>query len=71
MKQIKLNLGCYDRKIPGFVNVDIREDVGPELLDDVFKLEKVKNNSVDLIYACHVLEHADYKESEAALKRRF
>tara|TARA_R110000824_G_scaffold285090_2_gene473261 strand:+ start:8227 stop:8775 length:549 start_codon:yes stop_codon:yes gene_type:complete len=71
MKQIKLNLGCYDRKIPGFVNVDIREDVGPELLDDVFKLEKVKNNSVDLIYACHVLEHADYKESETALKRWF
>ena len=68
---MKLNLGCYDRKIDGFVNVDIREDVEPDMLDDVFKLEKFEKNSVDLIYACHVLEHADYKESEIAMKRWF
>ena len=70
-EEIKLNLGCYDRKIPYFTNVDIRSDVNPDLVDDVFKLEKVQNNSVDLIYACHVLEHADYKESELALARWF
>ena len=67
--KVKLNLGCYDRKIPGFVNVDIREDVAPDLLDDVFKLERVEDGTVDLIYACHVLEHADYKESDHALRR--
>jgi len=66
---VKLNLGCYDRKISGFVNVDIREDVKPDVIDDVFKLNKFEKNSVDLIYACHVLEHADYKESEIAMKR--
>lgn len=66
---MKLNLGCYDRKISGFVNVDIREDVKPDVIDDVFKLNKFEKNSVDLIYACHVLEHADYKESEVAMKR--
>jgi len=65
----KLNLGCYDRKIHGFINVDIREDVKPDMIDDVFKLKKFENNSIDLIYACHVLEHADYIESEMALKR--
>jgi predicted SAM-dependent methyltransferase len=68
---MKLNLGCYDRKIHGFVNVDIREDVEPDVVDNVFKLEKFKESSVDLIYACHVLEHADYKESELALRRWF
>jgi len=66
---IKLNLGCFDRKIPGFTNVDIREDVNPDLIDNVFKLNTIEEKSVDLIYACHVLEHADYKESEVALKR--
>ena len=71
MKKIKLNLGCYDKKIHGFVNIDIREDVEPDTVDDVFKLEKFESNSVDLIYACHVLEHADYKESEVAMKRWF
>ena len=68
---MKLNLGCYDRKIHGFTNIDIRADVNPDVVDDVFKLEKFKDDSVDLIYVCHVLEHADYKESEQALKRWF
>jgi len=71
MNKVKLNLGCYDRKIHGFINIDIREDVNPDVLDDVFKLNKFKKESVDLIYACHVLEHADYKESESALRRWF
>ncbi len=70
-RPVKLNLGCYDRKIHGFVNIDIREDVLPDLIDDVFKLEKIKDGSVDLIYACHVLEHADYRDSERALQRWF
>ena len=68
-KQIKLHLGCYDRKIPDFVNIDIRSDVNPDIVDDVFTLNAIKDNSVDLIYACHVLEHGDYKETELALKR--
>ena len=66
---VKLNLGCYDRKMHGFTNIDIRPEVEPDLIDDVFRLEKIENNSVDLIYACHVLEHADYEESEKTLKR--
>jgi len=69
MKITKLNLGCFDRKIPGFINVDIRKDVDPDLIDDVFELNEIKDNSIDLIYACHVLEHADYKEAAKALKR--
>ena len=71
MDNIKLNLGCFDRKIHGFGNVDIREDVYPDVVDDVFKLNKFKKGSVDLIYACHVLEHADYEETETALNRWF
>ena len=35
-KKIKLNLGCYDRKIYGFVNVDVREDVEPDVVVVVF-----------------------------------
>lgn len=69
MKDIKLHLGCFDRKIHGFVNIDIRKDVCPDIVDDVFKLTSFKEDSVDLIYACHVLEHADYKQSMDALAR--
>jgi len=52
----KLNLGCGNRKMHGFINVDAREDVEPDVVADVTNIhEKYKN--VDLIYACHVLEH--------------
>jgi predicted SAM-dependent methyltransferase len=66
---LKLHLGCYQKKLHGFVNVDIREDVNPDVVDDVFKLEKFAPNSAQLIYACHVLEHARPEEAQKALQR--
>ena len=69
--KLKLHLGCGKRRFPGFVNVDIREEVKPDILADVFKLENIENESVDEIYTCHVLEHVDKKESYEALKRWF
>jgi predicted SAM-dependent methyltransferase len=66
---IKLNLGCFNKKIYGFVNVDIRKDVNPDVVDDIFTLDTFEYNSVDLIYACHCLEHLDHKNSLLALKR--
>lgn len=70
-KPKKLNLGCYNKKMYGFINVDIREDVHPDVVDDVFSLQTFQPNTVDLIYACHVLEHADFKEAKKALSRWF
>jgi len=67
--KIKLNLGCFNKKLPGFVNVDIRKDVDPDVVDNAFSLDKFENNSIDLIYACHMLEHLDYKETEQAFSR--
>jgi len=54
---MKLNLGCGDKLFPDFVNVDIRKETGCDIVDDVGKLYKFSNKKVDLIYACHVLEH--------------
>ncbi len=70
-KQVKLHLGCFHKKIHGFTNIDIREDVEPDLIDDVFKLDSINDNSVDLIYCCHVLEHAERQEAKDAMKRWF
>lgn len=53
---LKLNLGCGDRKMHGFINVDAREDVNPDFVADVTEINK-HFKDVDLIYACHVLEH--------------
>lgn len=62
-KELKLNLGCYNRKIHGFVNVDIREETEPDVVDDISKLEKFSCNSVDLIYSCHSFEHLNFNDA--------
>ena len=59
----KLNLGCGDRKIPGFINVDSRKDVEPEVCIDLVDLDKnFKDGEADLIYLCHVLEHIEKRD---------
>lgn len=53
----RLHLGCGKRYIPGFFHVDVAP--GPHI-DRVAKVEDLGfllDNSVELIYACHVLEH--------------
>lgn len=60
MSSLKLHLGCGRRKLPDFVHVDARDDVGADVVADITSLHKTQTyerNSVDLIYACHVLEH--------------
>jgi SAM-dependent methyltransferase len=59
----KLNLGCGDRKMHGFINVDARDDLGADVVCDVTQIHE-KFEDVDLIYACHVLEHFPSKSFE-------
>lgn len=68
---MKLNLGCGDKLLPKFVNVDIRKETGCDIIDDVGKLYKFKDNDVELIYACHVLEHFGRHEYKKVLERWF
>ena len=68
---VKLNLGCGQRKIYGFVNVDADATVVPDLLTDAFTLPGFKPNSVDVVYACHLLEHSGRKTYQLVLARWF
>ena len=45
-----LNIGCGINKIKDAVNVDIREDVKPDLVLDIRYLEGIEDNSIDKIY---------------------
>ncbi|GIV44034.1 MAG: hypothetical protein KatS3mg035_1157 [Bacteroidia bacterium] len=66
---MKLHLGCGYKPLKGFVNVDIRQETPCDVVDDVSKLTNFENNSADLIYACHVLEHFGRNEYKEVLKR--
>jgi SAM-dependent methyltransferase len=56
---VKLNLGCGDKILPGYVNVDVaasRAGKSPDVLCDLHKLE-FDTASADEILAVHVVEH--------------
>jgi len=57
---IKLNLGCGDKILDGYINVDVVESRAgkkPDVIFDLHDLSKFKSNSVDEILAVHVIEH--------------
>jgi SAM-dependent methyltransferase len=57
---MKLNLGCGDKILPGYVNVDVaesREGTRPDVLCDLHRLTPFEDNSADEILSVHVVEH--------------
>lgn len=68
-KPIKLNLGCFNKKIYDFINVDCRIEVNPDIVDDAFKLEKFEPDTISLIYTSHMMEHKDRTDGFNALVR--
>lgn len=67
-RPIKLHLGCGQRKLHGYINVDIREDVKPELVMDITRIAEAFPGNADVIYACHVLEHFPRKPFQMSQK---
>jgi len=67
----KLHLGCGNIRLKGFCNVDILPTHAVDVVSDISKLDKFSNNSIELIYACHVLEHFSHDEAVKVLKRWF
>lgn len=56
-KEIKLHLGCGPKYIPGFIHIDAREFPHIDYVSSVDKLDMFKDDTVDLIYGSHLLEH--------------
>ncbi len=53
----RLHLGCGDKRIPGFFHVDIAPLPHVDHIGRVERLDFIDGGAVELIYACHVLEH--------------
>jgi predicted SAM-dependent methyltransferase len=54
---MKLHLGCGKRHIPGFIHIDAVDYSHIDHVSTIDSLTFISDNSVDLIYTCHVLEH--------------
>lgn len=57
---MKLNIGCGDNKIDGFVNIDVNSKFAPDHCIDIrFNALPYDDNTVDEIWFCHTLEHIE------------
>jgi SAM-dependent methyltransferase len=59
-RSLKLNLGCGDKILDGYVNVDVaasRAGKRPDVLCDLRALTPFEENTVDEILSVHVVEH--------------
>jgi len=65
---MKIHLGCGNKFIPGFVHVDAIPFEHVQHVSSVDNLSFISDNSVDLIYTCHVLEHFRLKQVPDVLK---
>ena len=54
---MKLNLGCGFRKMPGYINIDNRPEVSPDLVCDLTKGIPYKDSSIEHVRAVDFLEH--------------
>lgn len=59
-RPLRLNLGCGDKILPGYVNVDVAEaraGMKPDVLCDLNDLAPFADGSADEILSVHVVEH--------------
>jgi len=54
---MKLNLGCGNLRIEGYIGVDFRETKASDLIMDLTEPLEFKNNSIDEVLCAHVIEH--------------
>jgi predicted SAM-dependent methyltransferase len=66
---LKLHLGCGTKHIDGYVNIDIRYLPKVDEVNNIKFLRNYKENTADIIYACHVLEHFSRWDYENVLRR--
>lgn len=67
-KVIKLNLGCGIDLQPGYINIDIRVLPGIDMVLDISEGLPFVNETVDFIWAVHVIEHVRPQKLKFVLK---
>ena len=70
-QKLRLNLGCGDKILPGYINVDVVDERGgsePDVLSDLRDLDVFEDDAADEILSVHVIEHFHYWEAHDVLK---
>ena len=65
--KIRIDLGCGAKKEKGFIGIDMR-DCGQDIVWDVRDGLPFPDNSIDMIWSSHVMEHFTNQESMALFR---
>ena len=65
---MKLHLGCGNRVIPGYAHIDVVPWPHVDVVHSVDSLPWIDDDSIEVIYACHVLEHFHRRETARILR---
>lgn len=65
---MKLHLGCGKRFIPGYVHIDAIDYPHVDHAASIDNLSFIADDSVDVIYTCHVLEHFKRRDTVRVLR---
>jgi len=67
-REIKLNIGCGNKKYDTYINIDIDPKYEPDIITSATNLSMFCDESVSEILAYHLIEHLTFNEVETALK---
>lgn len=65
---LKLHLGCGKNYLKGYLHIDLADYQHIDYKHDIKTLPMIKSNSVDIIYASHVIDYFDRVEIIDILK---
>ncbi len=66
--RVLLHVGCGKTNSPEFINIDARPLAHVHIpTDEITSLSDFRNDSVDLVYMCHILEHIKASELKRVL----
>ena len=66
--KVYVHLGCGTTNHPQFVNIDGCPYPHVHYVQRIDRLKRLQDSSVDLIYACHCLEHFEYLKTQIVLE---
>ena len=64
----KLNFGCGDRFAKGWINIDFHSDHPDVRRVNLFRRLPFEDNSFDVVYSSHVLEHFTLESADGLLR---
>lgn len=66
---MKLHLGCGNIKLEGFINIDIRETIATDKVQDCSNLTNFPLNQIEIIYANAFFEHLNIDQAFKLIKQ--